>query len=536
MRPCDRTDDKRKGPSSQADRLRRVTGDQQGMALAMALFLVLIFSGLCVYALDLTHAEIPMAIRQRNAMQTFYVADAGIERAYASLRAALNPGGAADFDTVLTTNGGYLDLDGSGTAGAAIFETLTVNGTVAGQYQVRVVNNRNDTGATYVTGAPFTVPVATVQSSGGATDDTDKIVYVLSTGQITVGSMTYVRQIEARYAPTGLSAFTAGCGANNPGLQISGNPSISGSQGSVHVNCNANFSGNPSISQNLTSSGTSTITGGSMTVGGQSVAVATAAGDIKNNQPVIPIPPVVPANYRNSSYLRSDATAGVGNGDYILRVELDLAVTVKRITNWDVTGTNPTTTTVAIAGPGASLDWVSGGAGWKFTGGSSGVWDWQGSNVPAHMENRAFYFERASATQNALNGSVTIGSSPPSGGGAWAMTVIADGHINVSGNPTLQPTDHSGNIQLIAGTDIQLGGTVTSTPATGGIVAAREQIQINGNGSFVGIFVAEDAANTDTFVNATQINGNPSITYNGAPPPPSTWNLPLVRTSWRQIQ
>ncbi len=586
--------------------LPRVGCDQRGAALAMALFLVLIFSGLCVYALDLTRMEIPVAVKQRDQLQAMYVAEAGTEQAYASLRAALTAG-AADFDAVLQSNGGYLDLDADGAAGTVmvggvptpLFENFTIGGVLVGQYRVQVVNNRNDTGATYVTGTAFTVPATTVQSAGGATDDTDKIVYMLSTGQVTAGGVTSVRQIETRVAPTGLPAFLAGCGTNsNPGLTISGNPMIAGSQGSVHTNCNATLNGNPSISQKLTSSGTNTISGGSTTVGGQTVAVATAAGDIKNNQPIIPIPPITPTDYRTSTYLRSDAQALLDNpsggstqGDYILRVETDFSAAIRRITSWTPpttttttaagtgpAGTTTTTTTTATAagaagtsgtttmtttttvmtmtttttttmtttantvtvssgGAGASIDYPSeGGGSWKFTGGSSGIWDWQGNTVPGKLRDRAFYFERGDPTQNVLTGSVKVGSNPGSNATPWGATIIADGHIDISGNPTMQTSGHSGNIQLVAGTDVQLGGTVTSTPATGGIIAAREQIQINGNGSFVGLFVAQDAANTDPFVNATTINGNPSITYNGAPPPPSTWNLPLVRTSWRQIQ
>ena len=65
---------------------------------------------------------------------------------------------------------------------------------------------------------------------------------------------------------------------------------------------------------------------------------------------------------------------------------------------------------------------------------------------------------------------------------------------------------------LVAGQDINIEGNPESLELTG-IIAAHEQIDINGNLTIVGNIVAEDAATTSGFVTQSTISGEASITY-----------------------
>lgn len=83
---------------------------------------------------------------------------------------------------------------------------------------------------------------------------------------------------------------------------------------------------------------------------------------------------------------------------------------------------------------------------------------------------------------------------------------------------------------------MKIHGRLASDFVGGGVVAAHEQIEISGNPTVTGFFLAENAAHADPFVGSTTIGGNPRITYNGAPSPPGNWKFPLRVQAWQQMQ
>ena len=247
---------------------------------------------------------------------------------------------------------------------------------------------------------------------------------------------------------------------------------------------------------------------GTVTTEGGSVAVGGAAS---GGEPGIGIPAINPADYRPlANYVFKETVAPPSAKIYAAD-----GVTLV----FDATGGGK---------------WPDISSGWHYNGTpGSGAWQYSGNGTPAEVQGKTFYFEKAPGTNPGESGNVKIHGSPGSDATNWQTTILAEGHIDVSGNPTMRA--NSQNILLVAGTDISNSGNTTSTWAGGGIVAAHEQIDIVGNTELVGMVVAENAASADSFVTATSVGGNASITYNGAPAPPANWRLPIVLYSWREL-
>jgi hypothetical protein len=445
---------------------------------------VLTLLGVAILDLSLTGYQTIWS--QRNTLQALYLAEVGVERTKLELNRllAVTPG-KQDFDTELTTNNGYLFGSSTGYADYA------VGGTTIGTFRVQLAN--------IITGP--------LNDGGTATDDTDQTLLATAEGVVTVGGHTNRKRVEVVLGPTGLSAFTMNCTTGSPTtLLVSGNPNVAGSMGSVHSNCNYSSSGNPNIAVNLTASGTITNTG-SPTVGGQ-----TTPGAPRQN-----LPAITPTNYKPS------ATA---TNAYIMKESPAPGIYL------------PNGTLVFDASGGGK--WPSGSGGWEYSGTTpNGKWKYSGNAVGTDVQGKTFYFEKTSGAAAGQTGNVEISGNPGSSSDPWQVTIIAEGYIDVSGNPTVQPSNNlpqagfPPNMQFIAGTDIRVAGNFEM--AGPGIMAAHEQIAISGNPRITGFVYAENAPTTDALLGRNFISGNPTITYNGAPRPPADWMLGIRIIAWREL-
>lgn len=457
--------------------------DEKGAVLLLALLFLGILLSLGTALLGLSLSEHQVAVSHRDGVQALYLADLGIEKAKSELNKRLDANVAkVDFDAELTTNNAYLF---GAASGAGAYVTFSVGPPPdIGTYRVWLENN-------------------TGPDPGGAADDQDKTVWAESEGVVTTQGHIRRKTVRALLGPRALAAFTTGCdstpsppgGANT--FTISGNPNISGSQGSIHSNCDLTTTGTTTVSQNITAVGT------------MSLSTGTTNGGIRDGDaPPIPTPVVNPADFKSlADYILTGDGKVKNQGGTVLH---DAATDGD---NW----------------PGnSSNSWQ-----WADKSGANRRWQFSGSNVHASLENKAFYFEKSAGTDS---NNVSISGSPPTGlpGSTWKMTVIAEGYIDASGNPTVQAADSKQNLLFVAGTDIKIGGSLTSTLVGGGVLAAHEQIKISGNGVVTGFFLAENAAHTQTLVENTVISGNITITYNGLPPPPGLWRLPIVVQAWRE--
>ncbi len=254
------------------------------------------------------------------------------------------------------------------------------------------------------------------------------------------------------------NGISSGGGADQP-FTISGNPVVQGSCGSLHVNGDLMISGNPSFDGNATSSGSYDASGNPV-IGGQS----------GGGHPPQPVPTVDPTQFlaaAKATLLASEVFQMKSDGQILDGNDVEIAVLADGETfrGWEYK-------------PGSSFEWVYGGDS-AFDG--------------------TYYME----------GSTEVSGNPGSETNPWVTSIIATGNIGISGSPSMSP--HLTDTLLVAGLDIEINGNPGQS--INGIIAAHEQIKINGNPTMVGNIVAEDAASTSDFVIQSTISGEPSITY-----------------------
>lgn len=323
-------------------------------------------------------------------------------------------------------------------------------------------------------GCSFTI-VNNAADPGGANDDTDGILVVTSTGAFRNASST----VEARLGPTAPAAITV-----DGDLSIPGNPPIGGTQGSVHTNSDLTISGNPGISQDATASGTYSESGN-----------PTIGGNAQGGVPPIPLPII-------------DPTAYFGRAEYILQADGKVVRASDGAVMLDTAATGNS--------------WPANNGGWKRSSGPPQVkWEWGGNTITNPGAESIFYVE----------GDAQVSANPGTTGNPWDATIIATGHIDISGNPTVQAKDGDG-LLFVAGTDVKISGNPGISYV--GIILANEQLSISGQPTFTGFAIASDKTSTDPFIVDNEISGNPTITYNGAPPPPPNL-FPIRLISWREL-
>ncbi|MBI2493109.1 MAG: hypothetical protein HYV94_13600 [Candidatus Rokubacteria bacterium] len=145
------------------NRLRQLLGDERGVALVLALMVLLTLTGLVLAFLSVSAFEPQISRNHSDTVRARYVAEAGLEYAFATLATNIS-----SWDTYLAgatcTTGAVL-----GTASSTLPGLTSANGT----FTVRVRNDCNS-GDNKLTGV-------TVEASANATTDTNNKLVVTST-------------------------------------------------------------------------------------------------------------------------------------------------------------------------------------------------------------------------------------------------------------------------------------------------------------------------------------------------------------------
>lgn len=173
--------------------------------------------------------------------------------------------------------------------------------------------------------------------------------------------------------------------------------------------------------------------------------------------------------------------------------------------------------------------------GWEFAG-CCDVSHWARWRYTSTQANDGVYYVH--------QGRANLVSSPGSDLIPWKLTLIVEargvcpglqgGDILVSGSPDLVPYPGTGNLQFIAGRDIDFAGNPDFT----GLAAAHEQIEITGDldvheGS---LLAADWCESVGDFVDASYMGGNGYVTNTGpiATEIGATVEL-LTATSWTEL-
>jgi hypothetical protein len=240
-------------------------------------------------------------------------------------------------------------------------------------------------------------------------------------------------------------------------LVVNGNPTISGSLGSVHTNANLSVLGNPTIAHNATATGTYTQQG-NPTIGGIS----------GGGRPRMRIPTITLELFRGlADYeLRRDGKVYAGQSG---------AAGLPGMLLWDTAN-----------GPFR---------GWRRD--SSGTWSLSGN------EDKGTYY---------IEGDAAISGNPGSRIAPWQASVFATGSIKVSGTPVM--TAATKGLGLVAGGHLDITGNAQQR--FNGALLARGRLAISGNPEVIGYIIAASAATTSAEVTGTsRISGNIRITYDG---------------------
>lgn len=450
--------------------------DERGAALISILLLLIIMSALSAALTISTRTEVMVARNRHSAAQARAAAESGLNHAAEAVIANLlqwNANGFGSPNAAITrllqgpddqVGNAARDADNGSLENLGIPRPparLGLNNVPGVGYEARVFDE-DDPGR----GLTLTpVDRASIQENGNATNDGNSSILVRAIGYANDGtSLT----LEATISPQGLPAILA-----NGDLEVAGNVTVTGANGSVHTNDDLETNGNVTIAQDLTASGTYE-ENGNVTTGG------IAAG----GQPQIAVPPVRALDYRPQA-------------DFVLTAGGRIT-TLAGVVLCDASANNNACRPI----------W-----GWQFNSGNEWVLDQQnatGGTYFAEMDVR-------------LNANVGSNANP------LPLTVIALGSIEVQASPDLRP-DTAG-LMFVTDEDLRINGNMQMAAGIEGQMLVHEQLRINGTPTIFGNIVVENAATVSGLVTENRINGNPTITSNGL-----SNNQSFRIGAWREVR
>ncbi|MDH4064427.1 MAG: hypothetical protein OEW19_08500, partial [Acidobacteriota bacterium] len=258
---------------------------------------------------------------------------------------------------------------------------------------------------------------------------------------------------------------------------------VTGPRGSVHANGDLTISGTSvTIAQSATATGTI------------SADTAWHPGGLESgDMPRIPVPDIHAADY-------------FADADYVLQAD-------GRITNPPVTTVYCDASATAdacrdITPPGGTAPF-----GWVFDAAS-------GWNLSQDSANSATYYARTN---------VRITASPGTPVSPVLLTIIAEGDIEITGNPNLRPEPAS-ELQFVTDRDLRISGSPGVPLTLEGRFLVREQIDLSGEATLVGQVIVQDVASLGPLVVSNTITGGVTLSYNG-----SVETVTYTVSGWREV-
>ena len=370
------------------------------------------------------------------------------------------------------------------------------------QYAEKYLNQHQTLWSTYASPTPQTlIPSTTLTGLGTFTvsvqDGGSGSLRVTSTGTASNNAQAVITGLVVLgpYVPE--DAVTV-----DQDLTISGNATLAGSNGGVHANGNLTISSSPVISTNAiayfnyTATGTPNVTG--VAAGSQTIAAI----------------PLMQASMFSASR------------DYLLSWD-GYVYSASNLTQplpmpnglWNCWSYSSTTSVqkkkkkkhISVSGPTGPAIWTL--------------------SCPSTI-NGTLYFQT----------DVSIPTSLGTTQAPWITTLIAEGSIDLTAQSLIAraPTSVDGalfkagtqNFLFISNEDIHIGslsgGNLT------GVVAAYEQVNIEGNPTMYGYVVAQDGANGSGLVTADSVGGGLNLTYNGDLVIPTFLKTAQIKT-WKAL-
>jgi cytoskeletal protein CcmA (bactofilin family) len=455
------------------------TRSEKGMALIVVLLLMAVLSGLATGFAMNGQVESAMAVNEQYYSGARAAAEAGINRATAALRMEEDVNLLAGVDDLVDANpAAAVNLDnGDVDFMLAAPCPCAVDGTGLYSYTIDVFDD--DDPALYGGAVLSAAQLAAMSGEGNAglpdpfTDHNTRLIlratgFGPSNTRVTVSRLILTTIIPIPGATLNPAIIVDG------DLNIDGNLNLRGPYGSVHANGDLNVDGASAfVEKDATASGEFTHH--------QNFA---AGGTMGGGYASLNLPTVVAADFRPTA-------------DFILKADGSM--------------TFPDGSPCVNCFPNAS-DWDHDGTQWEISGNSAPT-------------GYTFFVE----------GTVEISGSPKNGSDPIQMTLIATGTIKITGNPKMapdacerdpvtglpiDPLDNPQQIQFITDGDLILGGTTSLDDSTEveGQIFVKEQMHMHGNPKFQGRIIVQNESNVFDDVVETEIDGTPTITYNGTLP------------------
>ena len=125
---------------------------------------------------------------------------------------------------------------------------------------------------------------------------------------------------------------------------------------------------------------------------------------------------------------------------------------------------------------------------------------------------------------------MSVTGSPGTSAAPLRITIIAQGNIEITGNPDLRPEPAS-ELQFVTNKDLKIAGDITIPTAYEGRILVREQIDFAGSASLAGQVIVQDVPSISTLVEDNEISGNVTLTYNGL-----VETVAYTVSGWRETQ
>jgi hypothetical protein len=396
----------------------------------------------------------------------------------------LGPDGATDTSTMSASvnadNGLVTHLINGGAACAAngALTCWTVAGTEY-SYTIRLFEDDDPAlkNGTNFTNTELTAmgPPPDPAEDGNRYNDVNKRIVIRSTG---FGPRNTTVQLEQMLMPIKMPALLV-----NGNLTMAGNAQVIGSQGSVHANGDLQVDGNAvTITQNATATGTITANDG------------WNPGELESGgMPAIPVPDIHAIDYFNDA-------------DFVLQADGRITNKADTTTYCDAGSNQNACRNVTPPGGTAAFGWTFDGAAWDLSQNSS---------------NSATYFARTD---------VRITGNPGSTANPILLTIIAEGNIQISGNPDLRPEPLS-ELQFVTDQDLWIHGNLGVPLAFEGRILVREQIDFAGNPTLAGQVIVQDVPSVSTLVEDNIVTGSVTLSYNGL-----VETVAYTVSGWRETQ
>jgi len=472
---------------------RLAAASERGMALIAALLLMMVMSGLAIALLASGRIETAMGDNEELYAGARAASEAGLNHTAALiLQLTANP--AFPLDALLNGPDGLVNPTN---------ETASVNAdnglvtqiigsagpwpVAAGSpysYDVRLLD---DDDRTLKGGVAFTSVELTAMGAGSPSDVEDGLRFndinhrlvIRSTGTGPRGTRAVLEQM---LVPIEMPALLV-----DGNVSLAGNTHIAGSQGSVHANGTLTIQNQSvTVSEDATSTGTLTTPTGWDPGGLES-----------GGMPRIPVPNIQAQNFKGDAdfYLQTNGT--ITRDDAGTNVVCSAATNNNYCRDFTVPGSSPA----------AKFGFVYSTSPAKWT-----------LNPGSLVINQDTYYAK---TDVSITGHT---------GAALSLSIIAEGNIEVTGNPDLQPEPDS-EIQFVTNKDLRITGDLTMTMTYAGHILVREQIDFFGNGDLVGQVVVQNVPSVSNLVTGNSVSGNFTLTYDGGLEP-----LAYTVSGWRETQ